>query len=115
MRRLAVGWHYFRATSRVNIGLSVIASVFAAGAGSLMGIGQTDNSRVIYVALRVFLFSYATAGTTLGNIVYRMFRREEYPFYYNAGLRIRQLVVLQVTINLTVCSILLPMLSHCFL
>ena len=111
MSRLRSSWYYLRMTARTSIPASAFVAIFATAGIGLVGAAGASHSRVFF-ALRAFLIAYATAGTLLGCGVYHVFRKEEYPLYYNTGVSVRHLVACAVTVNAAVSAVLLLVLHR---
>ena len=111
MSLLRPSWYYLRTIARLNIAISALASVFATVMAE--GLGLRGSHSRVFSALRAFLVCYASVGTAFGCGAYHIFRREEYPLYYNAGIHVRRLIAYAAIINATVSGVLLLVLYRC--
>lgn len=111
--KLRVFLHYYFKVLIYNLELTGIAAIILAGAGiSSPGTTIKEIDRVVLQSSLIFL----TAGTAAGFYLYHIFKRFEYPFYYNAGFRVPRLIVYTIALNtiVTLCILAVYFLASRF-
>lgn len=75
--------------------------MIASGIAALLDEPIDPISTAIAIA-RVFVVTYMSLGSAFGFVMYHVFLKNEYPLYYNAGMRMRRSIIIAAIANLVI-------------
>lgn len=106
--RIRVFLHYYFKVLIYNLVLTGITALIMASTHiSMPGTTLSEINRTVLQLLIIF----PTAGTAISIYIYHLFRKCEYPFYYNCGIRVPQLIGYTIILNIAVTLFILAVYS----
>ena len=109
MARVRLHWYYFRRCAVYNLPVTAVAAGLASGVNSLAD-NILEPVELLIAFSRLFAVTYMSLGSLFGFFMYHVFLRNEYPMYYNAGIRIRRSIVIVSIANLLIGTAVLILL-----
>lgn len=101
MARARLHWYYFRRCAVYNLPITAFAAALTSGIAFLPDTPINPISTTIAFT-RVFLVTYMSLGSAFGFVMYHVYLKNEYPLYYNAGIRMRSSIIITAIANLII-------------